>query len=110
MLEMYPLCAFGNSTVAASIDTPCMRFFLSSTSTTTSGLGHRSGCGREWPGENGRVQPHLRSQADLVALAAAGFELAMMLREAVKQTSDCDGIVLGGHGLFTWETHSISAT
>jgi len=26
----------------------------------------------------------------------------MMLREAVKQTPDCDGIVLGGHGLFTW--------
>ncbi len=31
-----------------------------------------------------------------------GFELAMMLRDAVKQTPDCDGIVLGGHGLFTW--------
>ena len=31
-----------------------------------------------------------------------GFELAMMLRDAVKQTPHCDGIVLGGHGLFTW--------
>src|SRR5882762_2684926 len=29
------------------------------------------GSGGEWPGENGRVQPYLRSQADLVALAAA---------------------------------------
>ncbi len=26
----------------------------------------------------------------------------MMLRDAVKQTPDCDGVVLGGHGLFTW--------
>jgi rhamnose utilization protein RhaD (predicted bifunctional aldolase and dehydrogenase)/NAD(P)-dependent dehydrogenase (short-subunit alcohol dehydrogenase family) len=31
-----------------------------------------------------------------------GFELAIMLRDAVKQAPDCDGIVLGGHGLFTW--------
>ena len=30
-----------------------------------------------------------------------GFELAMMLRDAVKQTHGA-GIVLGGHGLFTW--------
>ena len=26
----------------------------------------------------------------------------MMLREAIQQTPDADGIVLGGHGLFTW--------
>jgi NAD(P)-dependent dehydrogenase (short-subunit alcohol dehydrogenase family) len=26
----------------------------------------------------------------------------MMLREAVSQTPECDGVVLGGHGLFTW--------
>ena len=31
-----------------------------------------------------------------------GFELAMMLRKAVKETPGCDGVVLGGHGLFTW--------
>src|SRR5690606_19492624 len=31
-----------------------------------------------------------------------GFELALMLREAVEQTPGCDGIMLGGHGLFTW--------
>src|SRR5262245_3491957 len=31
-----------------------------------------------------------------------GFELAMMLRRAVQETSNCDGVVLGGHGLFTW--------
>ena len=26
----------------------------------------------------------------------------MMLKKAVEQTPGCDGIVLGGHGLFTW--------
>jgi rhamnose utilization protein RhaD (predicted bifunctional aldolase and dehydrogenase) len=31
-----------------------------------------------------------------------GFELAMMLKRAVEDNPGCDGIVLGGHGLFTW--------
>ncbi len=31
-----------------------------------------------------------------------GFELAMMLRRAVQENPGCDGVVLGGHGLFTW--------
>src|ERR1700709_2475218 len=31
-----------------------------------------------------------------------GFELGMMLRRAVRESPNCDGIVLGGHGLFTW--------
>jgi NAD(P)-dependent dehydrogenase (short-subunit alcohol dehydrogenase family) len=36
------------------------------------------------------------------AVAAPGFELAMMLRRAVQESPNCDGVVLGGHGLFTW--------
>jgi rhamnose utilization protein RhaD (predicted bifunctional aldolase and dehydrogenase)/NAD(P)-dependent dehydrogenase (short-subunit alcohol dehydrogenase family) len=31
-----------------------------------------------------------------------GFELAMMMKRAIAGNPDCDGIVLGGHGLFTW--------
>ena len=31
-----------------------------------------------------------------------GFELAMMMKRAVEENPGCDGIVLGGHGLFTW--------
>jgi rhamnose utilization protein RhaD (predicted bifunctional aldolase and dehydrogenase)/NAD(P)-dependent dehydrogenase (short-subunit alcohol dehydrogenase family) len=31
-----------------------------------------------------------------------GFELGMMLRRIVAETPGCDGVVLGGHGLFTW--------
>ena len=31
-----------------------------------------------------------------------GFELGMMLRKIVQDTPGCDGVVLGGHGLFTW--------
>ena len=28
----------------------------------------------------------------------------MMLRRAVDENPGCDGIILGGHGLFTWGT------
>jgi rhamnose utilization protein RhaD (predicted bifunctional aldolase and dehydrogenase)/NAD(P)-dependent dehydrogenase (short-subunit alcohol dehydrogenase family) len=31
-----------------------------------------------------------------------GFELGMMLRQIVQDAPGCDGVVLGGHGLFTW--------
>ncbi|HEX5106880.1 MAG TPA: bifunctional rhamnulose-1-phosphate aldolase/short-chain dehydrogenase, partial [Vicinamibacterales bacterium] len=31
-----------------------------------------------------------------------GFELALMLRDVVRDQPGCDGILLGGHGLFTW--------
>jgi rhamnose utilization protein RhaD (predicted bifunctional aldolase and dehydrogenase)/NAD(P)-dependent dehydrogenase (short-subunit alcohol dehydrogenase family) len=31
-----------------------------------------------------------------------GFELGMMLKKIVAETQGCDGVVLGGHGLFTW--------
>ncbi len=31
-----------------------------------------------------------------------GFELALMMKRAVEENPGCDGIVLGGHGLFTW--------
>ena len=35
-----------------------------------------------------------------------GFELAMMLREAVEGQPDADGIILASHGLFTWGSTS----
>src|SRR5256885_2945920 len=31
-----------------------------------------------------------------------GFELGMMLKRAIAANPGCDGVVLGGHGLFTW--------
>ena len=35
-----------------------------------------------------------------------GFELGMMMKRTIEENPGCDGIVLGGHGLFTWgETH-----
>ena len=103
MVEMYPLCAFGNNIVAASIDTP-LHGFLPFTHVDHLhpdwGIALASAAnGREKMEEFNRLFGHC-----LIWLPwqRPGFELAMMLRQAVDATAGCDGIVLGGHGLFTW--------
>ncbi len=103
MVEMYPLCAFGNNTVAASIDTPLHAFL------PFKHIDHlhpdwgialaAAANGREKMEEFNRTYDH---KFIWLPWQRPGFQLAMMLRDAVKQTPDCDGIVLGGHGLFTW--------
>jgi rhamnose utilization protein RhaD (predicted bifunctional aldolase and dehydrogenase)/NAD(P)-dependent dehydrogenase (short-subunit alcohol dehydrogenase family) len=103
MVEMYPLCAFGNNPVAASIDTPLhgyLPFEHIDHLHPDWGIALAAAAnGREKMEEFNRTYGH-----KLVWLPwqRPGFELAMMLRDAVKQVPDCDGVVLGGHGLFTW--------
>ena len=103
MVEMYPLCAFGKSTVAASIDTPLHGFL------PYQHIDHlhpdwgialaASANGREKMEEFNRLFEH---HLIWVPWQRPGFELAMMLRRAVQENPKCDGVVLGGHGLFTW--------
>jgi len=103
MVEMYPLCAFGKSTVAASIDTPLHGFL------PFPHIDHlhpdwgialaASANGREKMEEFNRLYDH---HLIWVPWQRPGFELAMMLRRAVQASPNCDGVVLGGHGLFTW--------
>jgi rhamnose utilization protein RhaD (predicted bifunctional aldolase and dehydrogenase)/NAD(P)-dependent dehydrogenase (short-subunit alcohol dehydrogenase family) len=103
MVEMYPLCVFGNNPVAASIDTPLHAFL------PFKHIDHlhpdwgialaAAANGREKMEEFNRTYSH---KLIWLPWQRPGFELGMMLREAVKQASDADGIVLGGHGLFTW--------
>lgn len=103
MVAMYPLCAFGSNTVAASIDTPLHAFLP---------FKHVDHLHPDWgialaAAANGREKMEEFNRAyahKLIWLPwqRPGFELGMMLREAVKQAPDGDGIVLGGHGLFTW--------
>jgi rhamnose utilization protein RhaD (predicted bifunctional aldolase and dehydrogenase)/NAD(P)-dependent dehydrogenase (short-subunit alcohol dehydrogenase family) len=103
MVELYPLCGFGNNTVAASIDTPLHAFLP---------FKHIDHLHPDWgialaAAANGREKMeefNRRYAHKLVWLPwqRPGFELGMMLQAAVKQTPDCDGVVLGGHGLFTW--------
>ena len=103
MVGMYALCAFGSNHVAASIDTPLHAFLP---------FKHIDHLHPDWgialaAAANGRekMEEFNRSYAHkLIWLPwqRPGFELAMMLRDAIKKTPDSDGIVLGGHGLFTW--------
>jgi len=103
MVEMYPLCAFGNNAVAASIDTPLHGFLP---------FAHVDHLHPDWgialaAAANGREKMeefNRRFEHRLIWLPwqRPGFELAMMLRKAVSTSRGCDGVVLGGHGLFTW--------
>jgi rhamnose utilization protein RhaD (predicted bifunctional aldolase and dehydrogenase)/NAD(P)-dependent dehydrogenase (short-subunit alcohol dehydrogenase family) len=103
MVEMYPLCAFGNNSVAASIDTPLHGFL------PFEHVDHlhpdwaialaASANGHEKMEEFNRQFGH---RLIWLPWQRPGFELGMMLRKAVDENPGCDGIVLGGHGLFTW--------
>ena len=103
MVELYPLCAFGKSTVATSIDTPLHGFL------PFAHIDHlhpdwgialaASANGAEKMEEFNRLFEH---RLIWVPWQRPGFELAMMLRNAVNAHPGCDGVVLGGHGLFTW--------
>src|SRR6202167_4942756 len=75
MVGMYPLCTFGNNPVAASAN------------------------GKEKMDQFNQQFGH---KMVWIPWQRPGFELAMMLERAVKAVPGCDGVVLGGHGLFTW--------
>jgi rhamnose utilization protein RhaD (predicted bifunctional aldolase and dehydrogenase)/NAD(P)-dependent dehydrogenase (short-subunit alcohol dehydrogenase family) len=103
MVGLYPLCAFGGNQVAASIDTPLHAFL------PFDHVDHlhpdwaialaASGNGREKLEEFNR---RYRRRIAWVPWQRPGFELALMLRQAVAGSPGCDGIVLASHGLFTW--------
>ena len=103
MVDMYPLCTFGNNPVAASIDTPLHGFLP---------FPHVDHLHPDWgialaASANGKIKMEEFNKEfghKLVWLPwqRPGFELGMMLKKIVAGTPGCDGVVLGGHGLFTW--------
>src|SRR5216684_4205864 len=103
MVEMYPLCTFGNNPVAASIDTPLHGFLP---------FPHVDHLHPDWgialaASANGKIKMEEFNREFGHKLAwlpwqRPGFELGMMLKKIVAETPGCDGVVLGGHGLFTW--------
>jgi rhamnose utilization protein RhaD (predicted bifunctional aldolase and dehydrogenase)/NAD(P)-dependent dehydrogenase (short-subunit alcohol dehydrogenase family) len=107
MAEMYPLCTFRNNPVAASIDTPLHGFLP---------FKHVDHLHPDWGIALAASANGLEKMAEFnrrfghrlvwIPWQRPGFELGMMMRRAVEANPGCDGIVLGGHGLFTWgETH-----
>ena len=103
IVGLYPLASFRANLVAASIDTPLHGFLP---------FKHVDHLHPDWgialaAAGNGHTKMAEFNQEfnhSLVWLPwqRPGFELAMMLKHAVEQNPSCDGIVLGGHGLFTW--------
>ena len=103
MVAMYPLCTFRNNPVAASIDTPLHGFLP---------FPHVDHLHPDWgialaASANGKAKMEefnreFGHQLVWVPWQRPGFELAMMMKRAIADNPGCDGIVLGGHGLFTW--------
>jgi len=103
MVDMYPLCTFGNNPVAASIDTPLHGFLP---------FAHVDHLHPDWgialaASANGKIKmdefnKEFNHKLAWLPWQRPGFELGMMLKKIVEETPGCDGVVLGGHGLFTW--------
>lgn len=103
MVDFYPVAGFRNNPVAASIDTPLHGFLP---------FAHVDHLHPDWGialaaaanGHEKMAEFNRRFGHQLIWLPwqRPGFELAMMMKRAVEKNPGCDGIVLGGHGLFTW--------
>jgi rhamnose utilization protein RhaD (predicted bifunctional aldolase and dehydrogenase)/NAD(P)-dependent dehydrogenase (short-subunit alcohol dehydrogenase family) len=103
VVDLFPHCAFGGNPVPASIDTPLHGFLP---------FPHVDHLHPDWAiamaaaanGEAKMREFNREFARSLVWLPwqRPGFELGLMLRRAVEQNPGCDGILLGGHGLFTW--------
>ena len=103
MVALYALCAFGGNPVAASIDTPLHGFLP---------FPHVDHLHPDWAialaaAANGKAKMEEFNHDFGHALVwipwvRPGFELGLMMRRAVEENPGCDGILLGGHGLFTW--------
>jgi rhamnose utilization protein RhaD (predicted bifunctional aldolase and dehydrogenase)/NAD(P)-dependent dehydrogenase (short-subunit alcohol dehydrogenase family) len=103
MVRYYPLSGFGENRVAASIDTPLHAFLP---------FDHVDHLHPDWAialaaSANGkRKLEEFNREFDRkiawVPWQRPGFELALMIERAVKDSLGSEGLILGGHGLFTW--------
>jgi len=103
MVRYYPLSAFGENRVAASIDTPLHAFLPFS---------HVDHLHPDWAialaaSANGKQKlEEFNKEFDRkivwVPWQRPGFELALMIERAVENNPRAEGLILGGHGLFTW--------
>jgi len=103
MVGYYPLCTFGLNPTAASIDTPLhglLPFAHIDHLHPDWGIAlAASANGKERLAEFNQKYGH---KLVWIPWLRPGFELGRLIREAVQQNPNADGIVLGGHGLFSW--------
>ena len=103
VVDLYPLCTFGVNPTVASIDTPLHGFLpfrhVDHLHPDWGIAMAAAANGKEKMEEFNREYEH---KLVWVPWQRPGFELGLMMRGAVQENPGCDGIVLGGHGLFTW--------
>ncbi len=105
IVRYYPLSAFGENRVAASIDTPLHAFLP---------FAHVDHLHPDWAialaaSANGKrklgdFNKEFGRKIVWVPWQRPGFELALMIERTVKDNPAAEGLILGGHGLFTWGT------
>jgi len=103
MAGYYPLSAFGENRVAASIDTPLHALLP---------FPHVDHLHPDWAialaaSANGKrkLEEFNREYGRKIVWVPwqrPGFELALLIEKTVRENPGIDGILLGGHGLFTW--------
>src|SRR6266576_1172323 len=103
MVGYYPLSSFGHNRVAASIDTPLHAFLP---------FPHVDHLHPDWAiafaaSANGdrKLEEFNRKYGRKIVWVPwqrPGFELALLIEEAVRKNPGADGLILGSHGLFTW--------
>lgn len=103
MVRYYPLSAFGENRVAASIDTPLHAFVP---------YDHVDHLHPDWAiaiAASGNGKPKLEEfnrefgrKILWLPWQRPGFELALMLEAVVKNNPGAEGLLLASHGLFTW--------
>jgi rhamnose utilization protein RhaD (predicted bifunctional aldolase and dehydrogenase)/NAD(P)-dependent dehydrogenase (short-subunit alcohol dehydrogenase family) len=103
MVAYYPLCAFGEHCVAASIDTSLHAYLP---------FPHVDHLHPDWAialaaSANGKrkLEEFNRKFGRKIAWIPwqrPGFELALLIERTVTENPGTDGLILGGHGLFTW--------
>jgi rhamnose utilization protein RhaD (predicted bifunctional aldolase and dehydrogenase)/NAD(P)-dependent dehydrogenase (short-subunit alcohol dehydrogenase family) len=104
MVRYYPVSAFGENRVAASIDTPLHAFLP---------FPHVDHLHPDWAiamaaSANGKrkleeFNKEFGRKIVWVPWQRPGFELAMLIARSVEENPGAEGLILGGHGLFTWE-------
>jgi rhamnose utilization protein RhaD (predicted bifunctional aldolase and dehydrogenase)/NAD(P)-dependent dehydrogenase (short-subunit alcohol dehydrogenase family) len=103
MVAYYALCTFGQNATAASIDTPLHGFLP---------FAHIDHLHPDWAialaasanaaERLGAFNLKFGHKLVWVPWQRPGFELGLMIRNAVRVNPGCDGLILGSHGLFTW--------
>lgn len=103
MVDLYPLCTFGNNPRAASIDTPLHAFlpFRHVDHLHPDSAIALAACANG-PAQVRRLYEETGIKLVWIPWKRPGFELGLWLENAVGENQDADGILLASHGLFTW--------